>query len=106
MGPIGVAPHLVNYLPGHPVVDIADIKSITAVSSAPWGSASILTISHAYIAMMGAKGLTNATKYAILNANYCKSRLEEEYRVLYAGHNGTCAHEMILRSEERRVGKE
>src|SRR5690606_14162642 len=67
-----------------------------AVSSAPWGSASILTISHAYIAMMGEEGLTNATKYAILNANYIKARLEKEFQVLYAGKNDTCAHEMIL----------
>jgi glycine dehydrogenase len=96
MGPIGVAKHLVKYLPGHAVVDINNEKSIHAVSSAPWGSASILIISHAYIAMMGAEGLTNATKYAILNANYMKSRLEQHYPVLYAGSKGRCAHEMIL----------
>ncbi len=96
MGPIGVAKHLVPYLPGHAVVDIGHEKSISAVSAAPWGSASILLISHAYIAMMGAEGLTNATKYAILNANYIKARLEDHYPVLYAGANGRCAHEMIL----------
>lgn len=96
MGPIGVAKHLVPYLPGHSVVDIAREKSIHAVSAAPFGSASILLISHAYIAMMGADGLTNATKYAILNANYIKSRLENHYPVLYSGSNGYCAHEMIL----------
>jgi len=96
MGPIGVAAHLVPYLPGHAVVNIDKGKSIPAVSSAPWGSASILLISHAYIAMMGADGLTNATKYAILNANYMKARLEQHYPVLYAGANGRCAHEMIL----------
>ena len=96
MGPIGVAAHLVPYLPGHAVVDIEKGKSIPAVSSAPWGSASILLISHAYIAMMGADGLTNATKYAILNANYMKARLEQHFPVLYAGANGRCAHEMIL----------
>ncbi len=96
MGPIGVAKHLVKYLPAHSVVDIAHEKSIHAVSSAPWGSASILIISHAYIAMMGAEGLTNATKYAILNANYIKARLEGEYPVLYSGSAGRCAHEMIL----------
>ncbi|WP_207426078.1 aminomethyl-transferring glycine dehydrogenase [Pedobacter sp. SYSU D00535] len=96
MGPIGVAKHLVPYLPGHPVVDIERGKSIHAVSAAPWGSASILLISHAYIAMMGSEGLTNATKYAILNANYIKARLEQHYPVLYAGANGRCAHEMIL----------
>jgi glycine dehydrogenase len=96
MGPIGVAKHLVPFLPGHPVVDMGNEQSIHAVSAAPWGSASILIISHAYIAMMGAEGLTNATKYAILNANYIKSRLESHYPILYAGSNGRCAHEMIL----------
>jgi glycine dehydrogenase len=96
MGPIGVAKHLVKYLPGHAVVDIKNEKSIHAVSSAPWGSASILIISHAYIAMMGAEGLTDATKYAILNANYMKARLEEHFPVLYSGSKGRCAHEMIL----------
>jgi glycine dehydrogenase len=96
MGPIGVAAHLVKYLPGHAVVDINNEKSIHAVSSAPWGSASILIISHAYIAMMGAEGLTAATKYAILNANYMKARLEEHFPVLYSGSKGRCAHEMIL----------
>jgi len=96
MGPIGVAKHLVPYLPGHAVVDIDKGKSIHAVSSAPWGSASILIISHAYIAMMGPDGLTNATRYAILNANYIKSRLEAHYPVLYTGTNDRCAHEMIL----------
>lgn len=96
MGPIGVAKHLVAYLPGHSVVPIGGEKSIPAVSAAPWGSASILLISHAYIAMMGGDGLTNATKYAILNANYIKARLEKHYPVLYSGVNGRCAHEMIL----------
>lgn len=96
MGPIGVAKHLVAYLPGHSVVDTEMGKSITAVSSAPWGSASILLISHAYIAMMGADGLANATRFAILNANYIKARLEQHYPVLYSGSQGRCAHEMIL----------
>jgi glycine dehydrogenase len=96
MGPIGVAKHLVPFLPGHAVVDIDRGKSIHAVSSAPWGSASILIISHAYIAMMGAEGLTNATRYAILNANYIKARLHHHYPVLYTGAHGRCAHEMIL----------
>jgi glycine dehydrogenase len=96
MGPIGVAKHLVPYLPGHAVVDIDRGKSIHAVSAAPWGSASILIISHAYIAMMGSEGLTNATRYAILNANYIKTRLESHFPVLYTGANGRCAHEMIL----------
>ncbi|MDN3581566.1 aminomethyl-transferring glycine dehydrogenase [Mucilaginibacter flavus] len=96
MGPIGVAKHLVPYLPGHAVVDIDRGKSIHAVSAAPWGSASILIISHAYIAMMGGEGLTNATRYAILNANYIKTRLQDHFPVLYTGANGRCAHEMIL----------
>lgn len=96
MGPIGVAKHLTPYLPGHSVVNTAKEKSIPAVSAAPWGSASILLISHAYIAMMGTEGLTNATRYAILNANYIKSRLEPYYPVLYSGSQGRCAHEMIL----------
>lgn len=96
MGPIGVAKHLVPFLPGHSVIDIERGKSISAVSAAPWGSASILVISHAYIAMMGGDGLTNATRYAILNANYIKSRLQHHFPILYTGTNGYCAHEMIL----------
>ncbi len=96
MGPIGVAKHLAPYLPGHAVVDIDKGKSIPAVSAAPWGSASILIISHAYIAMMGGDGLTDATRYAILNANYIKTRLQHHYPVLYTGANDRCAHEMIL----------
>ncbi len=96
MGPIGVAEHLTPYLPGHSVVSMGDKKSIHAVSAAPWSSASILLISYAYIRMMGGDGLVNATKYAILNANYMKARLEPYYPVLYSGANGRCAHEMIL----------
>ncbi|GGH00937.1 glycine dehydrogenase (decarboxylating) [Parapedobacter pyrenivorans] len=96
MGPIGVAKHLVPFLPNHQIVSVSGPQGINAVSAAPWGSASILLISHAYIAMMGAEGLTNATKYAILNANYIKTRLENHYPILYAGANGRCAHELIL----------
>ncbi len=96
MGPIGVAKHLAPFLPGHAIIRTGGEKAIPAVSAAPWGSASILLISHAYIAMMGGEGLTNATKYAILNANYIKARLENHYPVLYSGSNGRCAHEMIL----------
>ncbi|MCF8447407.1 MAG: aminomethyl-transferring glycine dehydrogenase, partial [Bacteroidia bacterium] len=97
MGPIGVAKHLVPFLPGHAVVDMeGGDKSMSAVSAAPWGSASILLISYAYIKMMGAEGLENATKYAILNANYIKARLEKDYQILYTGSKGRCAHEMIL----------
>jgi len=96
LGPIGVAEHLVPFLPGHIVVEVSGNQGISAVSAAPYGSASILTISHAYIALMGADGLANATKTAILNANYIKARLEKHYPVLYAGANGRCAHELIL----------
>lgn len=96
MGPIGVAKHLAPYLPGHAVVATGGEKAISAVSSGPYGSASILLISYAYISMMGGNGLTEATKYAILNANYIKSKLQAYYPVLYTGANGYCAHEMIL----------
>jgi glycine dehydrogenase len=95
MGPIGVASQLVPFLPSH-VHGHKDNKPAGAVSAAPFGSASILTISYAYIAMMGGNGLTNATKMAILNANYIKDRLEGHYEVLYLGANGRNAHEMIL----------
>jgi glycine dehydrogenase len=73
-----------------------DSRAMNAVSAAPWGSASILLISYAYIRMMGTKGLEDATKYAILNANYIKARLEKDYQILYVGSKGRCAHEMIL----------
>ncbi|MFA6260895.1 MAG: aminomethyl-transferring glycine dehydrogenase [Bacteroidia bacterium] len=96
MGPIGVAKHLVSYLPGHSVVKIGGSDSIHAVSAAPWGSASILLISYAYIRLMGTQGLEDATRYAILNANYIKARLEKHFQILYTGTNGRCAHEMIL----------
>ncbi|MBH8575057.1 aminomethyl-transferring glycine dehydrogenase [Nostocaceae cyanobacterium CENA369] len=120
MGPIGVASHLVPFLPGHTVVKIRREKTgnvnetlstssttqhsalstqhshIGAVAAAPWGSASILAISWMYIAMMGAEGLTQATKVAILNANYIAKRLEAYYPVLYKGKNGLVAHECIL----------
>jgi glycine dehydrogenase len=96
MGPICCNDKLKDFLPGHAVVQTGGKHAITAVSAAPWGSASILTISYAYIAMMGSDGLTNATKYAILNANYIKERLEGHYKILYTGTNGRCAHEMIV----------
>ncbi|HLO84931.1 MAG TPA: aminomethyl-transferring glycine dehydrogenase [Nostocaceae cyanobacterium] len=94
MGPIGVASHLVPFLPGHAVVNMGSEHG--AVSAAPWGSASILVISWMYIVMMGAAGLTEATKVAILNANYIAKRLESYYPVLYKGKNGLVAHECIL----------
>ena len=97
MGPIGVAEHLVPFLPGHAVVpSTGGPQAIGAVSAAPWGSASILPISYAYIAMMGASGLTDATRIAILNANYIAARLQEAYPVLYKGAHGRVAHECII----------
>jgi glycine dehydrogenase len=96
MGPIGVARHLAPFLPGHPVVPVGGAQSVGAVSAAPWGSASILSISYMYIKMMGGDGLTLATKVAILNANYIARRLEGHYPVLYVGKNGRVAHECIL----------
>ncbi|MDW8346129.1 MAG: aminomethyl-transferring glycine dehydrogenase [Bacteroidia bacterium] len=96
MGPICVAAHLADFLPTHCLIPTGGRKGISAVSAAPWGSASILLISYAYIRMLGAKGLTNATKMAIVNANYIKARLEKHYSILYSGKNGRCAHEMIV----------
>ncbi|HAA23339.1 MAG TPA: glycine dehydrogenase (aminomethyl-transferring) [Cytophagales bacterium] len=96
MGPIGVAKHLVPFLPGHSLIETGGEQSISAVSAAPWGSASILAISYAYIAMMGPDGLTEATEMAILNANYIAYRLRDHYPVLYTGEKGRSAHEMII----------
>src|SRR4029450_9446070 len=96
MGPIGVAAHLAPFLPGHPVVKVGGPEAIHAVSAAPWGSASILLISYGYIRMLGPEGMTEATRHAILNANYIKARLEKHYPVLYARENGRVAHEMIF----------
>ncbi len=96
MGPIGVASHLAPFLPGHAVISVGGERAIGAISAAPWGSASILLISYAYIAMMGADGLTRATEIAILNANYIKARLEKDFPALYQGTHGRVAHEMIL----------
>ncbi|HZF02309.1 MAG TPA: aminomethyl-transferring glycine dehydrogenase [Methylomirabilota bacterium] len=95
VGPIGVAEHLVEFLPGHNVINLGGENPIGAVAAAPWGSASILTISWMYIAMMGADGLTEATKFAILNANYISKRLEKYFPTLYRS-NGLVAHECIL----------
>ncbi len=97
MGPIGVAAHLAPFLPGHPVVSPNTSKqAIGPVSAAPWGSASILTISWVYIALMGAEGLKKATQVAMLNANYMAHRLHKHFGILYTGQNGLCAHEFIL----------
>ena len=96
MGPIGVAAHLAPYLPTHPVVRTGGTRAIPALSAAPWSSASILLISYAYIRMLGGNGMTDATRFAILNANYVKARLERHYPVLYTRSNGRVAHEMIF----------
>lgn len=98
MGPIGVNDKLKPFLPGHNISGVANTAATatSAVSAAPYGSASILLISYAYIKMLGAAGLKRSTEYAILNANYMKSRLEKDYSILYAGANGTCAHEFIV----------
>jgi glycine dehydrogenase len=96
MGPIGVAEHLVDFLPGHAVVNLGGENPVGAVSAAPWGSASILPISWVYVAAMGAEGLTEATKYAILNANYIAKRLADYFPSLYRGTHGLVAHECIL----------
>lgn len=96
VGPIGVAEQLKPFLPGNPNIKTGGEKAITAISSAPWGSAGILSISYAYIALMGTEGLTHATEFAILNANYMKERLSEHFPILYTGTKGRCAHEMIV----------
>ena len=96
MGPIGVKAHLKDFLPTHPIVTVGGSAGIGAVSAAPWGSPGILPISWAYIAMMGADGLTSATKVAILNANYIAKKLAPHYPVLYTGKNGLVAHECII----------
>jgi glycine dehydrogenase len=100
VGPIGVAKHLVPFLPGHAVVKTGGEQGISAVSAAPYGSALILLISYGYIKMLGGTGLTQATRIAILNANYIKESLKDHYPTLYSGKNGRCAHEMILACAE------
>jgi glycine dehydrogenase len=96
MGPICVNSKLAPFLPGHTLIKTGGTKATHAVSSAPFGSASILLISYGYIRMLGGEGVTDATKYAILNANYIKARLEGAYPILYSGENGRAAHEMIV----------
>lgn len=100
VGPIGVAAHLVPFLPGHPVTRTGGEKAITALASAAFGSAYILPISYAYIKLLGGEGLKFATEMALLNANYLKVRLEKHYKILYTGKNNTVAHEMILDCNE------
>lgn len=96
VGPICVAAHLVPFLPSNPIIKTGGEQAITAISSAPWGSSLVCLISYGYIAMLGSRGLTEATEYAILNANYIKARLEDEYNILYTNERGRCAHEMII----------
>jgi glycine dehydrogenase len=96
MGPIAVAAHLAPFLPGHPLVETGGVEAIPPVSAAPWGSASILLISYGYIRMLGAVGMTEATRIAMLGANYIKARLEPHFPVLFAGQNGRVAHELIF----------
>ena len=96
VGPICVNEKLVPFLPTNPIIPTGGSQAITAISSAPYGSALVCLISYGYIVMMGAEGLTNATKYAILNANYMKARFEGHYPILYSGEMGRAAHEMIL----------
>ena len=103
MGPICVAEHLTPFLPGHTLVETGGDQAISAVSAAPFGSSSILLISYAYIKLLGTKGMKAATEYAILNANYMKSRLEEHFSVLFQGANGRVAHEFILDLREFKL---
>ncbi len=103
MGPIAVASHLAPFLPGHSLVKVGGDRAISAVSEAPWGSASILLISYAYICLLGARGLADATRVAILNANYIKARLERHYPVLYTGPTGRVGHELIFDLREFRT---
>ncbi|NWJ51600.1 MAG: aminomethyl-transferring glycine dehydrogenase [Bacteroidetes bacterium] len=96
IGPIGAAEHLVPFLPGHSVIKTGGNAAIHAVAAAPFGSPLVLPISYAYVKLMGGEGLKKATEYAILNANYIKTSLENDYKILYTGKNNRCAHEMIL----------
>ena len=96
VGPICVAKQLVPFLPGNPVIRTGGNKAISAISAAPWGSSLVCLISYGYIKMLGAEGITNATRYAILNANYLKERLNGRFDVLYTGERGRAAHEMII----------
>jgi len=96
VGPICVAEHLSSFLPSNPIINVGGSNAIDAISSAPYGSALACLISYGYISMLGTKGLTTATKIAILNANYIKERLSKKYKILYSGEFGRAAHEMII----------
>lgn len=100
MGPIGVKKHLAPFLPGHPLYSVGGEHGISPVSAAPYGSASILPISWAYIKLLGGQGLTHATRMALLNANYMAQKLAPHYKLLYTNDNGKCAHEFILDTKD------
>jgi len=100
VGPIGVAKHLTQFLPSNPFVKTGGEKAITGVSSAPYGSAYVCLISYAYIKMLGTEGLKKSTQFAILNANYLKSKIAAYYPILYTNNNGRVAHEMILKCKQ------
>ena len=102
-GPIGVASHLVEYLPTHPLVETGGIKGINSIAAAPYGSAGVLAISHGYIQMLGGDGLTESTRIAILNANYIAASLKNHFDILYTGTEGFVAHEMILDCRKFKV---
>src|SRR5690606_10692968 len=113
VGPICVAKHLVEFLPNNPIVKVGGDKAITSISAAPYGSALVCLISFGYIMMLGTEGLKASTQTAILNANYMKARLENDYTILYTGERGRAAHEMIVdcrmykakRTEETYIAK-
>lgn len=96
LSPIGVAAHLAPFLPGHPIVKTGGDQATKPVAAAPFGSASILTISWAYIKMLGGNGLSHASKVALLNANYMAERLKDHYRIRYSNDKGRCAHEFLI----------
>ncbi|MBR5920388.1 MAG: glycine dehydrogenase (aminomethyl-transferring), partial [Bacteroidales bacterium] len=99
VGPIGVCEKLVPFLPNHATVKVGGEQG-SQVATAPYGSAYLIPITYGYLKMLGGKGLTEVTKTAILNANYMRARLEKDYKILYTGTNGMCAHEMILDCNE------
>jgi glycine dehydrogenase len=103
MGPIGVAEHLAPFLPSNPVIPTGGQSGITAISAAPFGSALILLISYGYIRMLGTQGATDATRVAILNANYLKAKLKDHFNILYQNKNNMVAHEMILECRNFKV---
>ena len=103
VGPICVNDKLAPYLPGHPLADVGGEHAIDSVNGAPWGSASILLVSYAYIKLLGSEGLKAATESAILNANYLESKLNKHFSILYTGEMGRCAHEFILDLREYKA---